>query len=124
MFVMRFGSMYRIRIPIALKVQCLFLQFKSGALHFADDIFYLHKGFYCCDGQNSVPAMRMCCDEISPFRMICYRFTNFVEPTSKQCYSHQSHLKLLATESAHLLEPKITKSASDKFSICALHLPL
>jgi hypothetical protein len=44
------------------------LQFKSGALHFADDIGFLHKGllllpmvgkFRTCNG--------VCCDEISPF---------------------------------------------------------
>jgi hypothetical protein len=41
--------MYRIRIPIALK--CLFLQFKSGALHFADDIgFTFIKAFIAADG--------------------------------------------------------------------------
>jgi hypothetical protein len=55
----------------------------------------------------------VCRDEISPFGMICYRFTNgrFVEPTSKQCYSLQSHLKLWQ-QATHLLEPIELQSAS------------
>jgi hypothetical protein len=86
-----------------------FLQFKSGALHFADDIgFTFIKAFIAADGpENSVPAMG-CVAMKFLLWMICYRFTNgtFVEPTSKQCYSHQS--KTFGNRSAqHLLEPKI-----------------
>jgi hypothetical protein len=40
--------------PIALKVPMPFLQFKSGALHFADDIgFTFIKAFIAADGPEN-----------------------------------------------------------------------
>jgi hypothetical protein len=57
--IMRIRSIYLILIPIALKVQVLFLQLKSGTFYLANNIcFPSNNPTIAAEGpENSVPAM-------------------------------------------------------------------
>jgi hypothetical protein len=65
--------------------------------------------------RKTVPAMGRV-NEISPFRMICYRFTNgrFRRPLKTMLFSPITS-KTLATERTSTGTERITKSASDSF---------